>query len=176
MYTDPLWTEKKLQADINNNNTFLIELVSRKVDILWWWIWVHTFILITSKDKNNNITQYSIWWHNVNWELVWKFNDDSDLLWSKDTKWSIYLEPPWLVTSYDFTQNILDEYYSYNDNNQKKYKMFSAKNSYSDFWNCNNFSTTILYRASDNDEDILKSISNFDPFWANPGLWEYFIY
>ncbi|MDD3145055.1 MAG: RHS repeat-associated core domain-containing protein, partial [Candidatus Gracilibacteria bacterium] len=172
-FVDPLGTDsKQLQADINNGNKFVVELVARKLDIGGGGAGVHTFILITSIDENNNTSKYSIGGHEVDGKLVGKFNEDSDLLWDKKTKGSITLS----TDNPDFTQNILDEYYNYNKNNQKKYAMFSADDGYDDEGNCNNFSTTILYRASSKDENVLDSILDFDPKGANPGLGEYFIY
>jgi len=180
-FVDLMGLEKQLLRDINNGNTFLVELVARNLNDTFWFVWIHTFIMIHSYWDDGSYKEYTIWWHNnqTTWMLDWEFNSKKDFIssnwyfWKWAFKWSIFFETPEWMSDSQFVRNIYDEYLKYEDN-QKNYEKYSADNSYDNKWNCNNFSTTLLYNASNRDSLIVSSISNFNPGWFNPWLGEPF--
>jgi hypothetical protein len=173
MFVDPSGLEKQLLADIENGNSFIVELVARWLDFRWWWIWVHTFIRITSSNGN----MYTLWWYDDNWILIWDINRNVDMTRDKWFKWEYNIIVPSSISSQDFAKNIYNEFNYYNEN-QRVYDMWSSsKNWAGSDWNCNNFSTTLLYYASWEDKEVmLNYINSLDPRNLNPGLGEPFIY
>jgi len=182
MYVDLFGREKQLLRDIENGNRFVVELASRNLDDSWGFFWIHTWIIIHSIWDNGYKKEYTIWGHEnpKTWKLDGVFNDSEKDFMISDRyfgagayKWSIYIDTPDWFTDAQFVRNIYDEYKTYNAN-RKEYAALSMNTEKSKSWNCNNFSTTLLYNASNYDSWIVSSISNFDPRWGNPWLWEAF--
>jgi hypothetical protein len=157
-----------------------VELVARGLDYYWWYLAVHSFILIHSINEVWYEREYTISWQMGNkWKMKWEFNYSRDKVIIDDIykpaiyKESLLIDASNWISSQTFVQNIYNEYIEYNEN-QKKYYLQWAWNENSKGWNCNNFATTVLYYASWEDTDILKQISDFDPVWINNWIWTYF--
>ena len=181
MYVDLNGLEKQLLQDIENENWFVVELASRNLNTPYWWYWIHTWIIIRSYWKDWYYNEYTIGWHenSKTGMLDGEFNSDKDFIrydgrrYAWNFKGSTYINTPQWFTDAEFVNNIYDEYNSY-EKNQKKYTALSANTKKNNSWNCNNFSTTLLYNASNYDSWVVSSVSDFNPKWANPWLWEAF--
>ena len=174
---DRFGKEKQLLEDIKNGNEFFVELVARNLDSYTLMLWAHTFIVVHSMDKNWNRKEYTIWWQRINGNLVGVFNHSRDkvILWWFNPAWfkqSIFFNTPEWMTSWEFVQNIYNEYIDYNGNHQVKFNLASKPFWNNDSGNCSNLATTILTRASNKDKDIAEQISNMDPWMFNWGLGE----
>jgi len=186
-FVDLMGMEKQLLKDIENWNKFRVELVARNLDSVISYLWTHTFIMIHSIWKDWKVSEYTIWWQpNSSWNLEWMFNDKGDVI--KDSllfwryKGSISFDTPKWMTNKEFVKNIYDEYKDYNENHQREFelksklRLFPTISRDDSMWNCSNFSTTILYRASKYDKWVIEKISNFDPTFFNWWLWTQFNY
>ncbi len=179
-YVDRFGKEKQLLEDIKNGNYFFVELVARSLDIWWGFWWAHTFINISSIDKNGKKKEYSIWGQPVDWKLTWVFNHPRDtvLMWLLKPAWfkeSIFLDTPSWMTDWQFVQNVYDEYIDYNANHKVGFNL-ASKSFLWDSWNCSNLATTILYRASNNDKWLTDKVSTMDPGMFNWWLGETLTY
>lgn len=174
MYTDPTGRAKRLQADINNRNNFQVEIVARKLEIpyVWDW-WVHSFLLITSTDRYGNINKYSMGWHRTDgliWELDWRFNEPADINWNGEIKAKLNIRIPKGMKGYELAQNLLNEYNEY-EKVEKKYFLLWATTPRSSYWNCHNYTTTLLSKACWWQQQY---INDFDPSGLNPWMWTSF--
>ncbi len=174
IYTDIFGKEKKILNAIYNAKSVQVDLIARKLDMAWWWIGVHTFIKFTIRDNFWNIWVYSIWGHKSDDDMLdARFNDPSDAGWNKDTKGTYAIPTPSWMTDKEFATQLVNEAIFY-DSNQKEYAALSTQDGDWISGNCNNFSTTMLMRASNYSSDILWITQSADPKGANPGLWEAF--
>lgn len=182
-YVDRMGREKQLLEDIKNGNKFAVSLVGRSLDpnILksLWFMWTHTFIMIDSRNSKWITRTYSISGQNVNWKLVWKFDDSSDVIhwdglfggWS--VKQAVDITTPNWMTDTQFAQNIYNGYVDYNTNHQVDYNFLSKPFWGNRSWNCNNFSSTILMGASGDDSfNTQKQIDTLDSPEADFWMWE----
>ncbi|MDD3145060.1 MAG: hypothetical protein PHV23_03020 [Candidatus Gracilibacteria bacterium] len=165
---------KQLQEDINNKNTFVIKLVARGLNNDYKGLenyLIHTFIDITSYGKNGIINNYTIggYWNTVTGELDGEFNKKVDLYWNGIILDSKIIPNPKGIEGYEFTQNILNEYYEY-EKKQKDYWIGGAITNTNNFGNCNNYSTTILTNSALGSLNTLDSINSFDPIGINLGI------
>jgi RHS repeat-associated protein len=178
IYVDLFGKEKQLLQDIYDGNSFVVELVARNLNGFPYWAWVHTYINIRSFWGNWYFNQIALWGQlNDGWLLQWFFDFDWDEITTYDffSKWgfksSIILDTPNWFTDAQFVRNIHTEYKRYNDD-LLAYNGLSVKSDYFESGNCNNYATSLLYNASNYDSKIVSQISNFNPQWFNPGLWE----
>ncbi len=178
MYNDPFWKAKLILWAIYNAKSVQIDLVARALKI-WppWVLGVHSYIEFTITDHFWNITKYSVWgyYNNVTWKLEARFNYSDDVAWSAGRKWTYSIPTPSWMTSKVLATSIINESTEYNKD-QKDFATYGADLYGDDYqWNCNNFSTTMLARASNYSREVLWVLEDANPFGANPGLWEYFL-
>jgi RHS repeat-associated protein len=172
MYTDRMGLEKIILWAIWNAKSVQVNLVWRGLDIaLIGWVGSHTFIEFTILDNFWNTNFYSIGGHDDEILSV-HFNDPVDVRWTWKKNYQ-NISTPTGMSDREFATNILNESIFYNQN-PKDYALFSADNWNDSEWNCHNFSTTILVRASNYSSDVLSTIQDFNPSGLNPWLWEYF--
>jgi hypothetical protein len=157
-----------------------VELVARNLNVeLGGLIWIHTFINIHSIDQNGVKNNYTIGGqlNPITKKLNAEFNNKYDtitqnwLIWKLSYKWSVFFDAPEWFTDSGFVRNIYDEYVNYNVS-QQHYNAASVWSKLFDSWNCNNFTTSLLYNASNYDRGVVSKIEWFNPIWANPWLWE----
>ncbi|NRH20420.1 hypothetical protein HOO68_00030, partial [Candidatus Gracilibacteria bacterium] len=179
-YTDRFGREKQLLEDIKNGNKFTVSLVARNLNTYIIGMGgTHTFIMIDSKDSKGITRTYTIGGQKVNRKLTGIFNHPDDKIEWKgwgglapaSIKSSIQFDTPSTLTDGEFVQNIYDEYKDYNENHKVKFNIFS-KSSLWDSGNCSNLASTILTRASGNDQDLKNQLENSNNLGFDWGIGE----
>jgi len=172
-YVDRMGLAKLIFWAIEGAKSIQIDLVSRALDSAVWSVWSHSFIEFTIQNNDWNIHSYSVWGNKVNGKLIALFNDPNDVGWIKKKERQNIAIPAWM-TDKEFATQLVNEAVFYNQN-PKDYALLSADNWSDTEWNCHNFSTTMLMRASHYSPNVFSTTKDFDPSGANPWLWEYFV-